>query len=120
MLQDAESDPADFLRLYPDCAPALREEAPEYEKPELYPLSDNKSLTITDELRAQVLVFEIKTNEERRLPFGEAFMEFTGLPAVILHLQDFSLWITTSYTDNGIALPCINSADKEALNSNYS
>ena len=46
-------------------------------------------------------------------------MEFNGLPAVILHLQDFSLLITTSYTDNGIALPCINQAEGEQISSNY-
>ena len=46
-------------------------------------------------------------------------MEFNGLPAVILHLQDFSLWITTSYSDKGIAMPLINLAEAVELSPNY-
>lgn len=66
-----------------------------------------------------MLVFELTIKGERRLPWGVAFKEFNGQPAVILHLQNFSLWVTSSYTAGATALPCVSQAEAEELNLNY-
>ena len=46
-------------------------------------------------------------------------MAFNDKPAVILHLPSLTLWVTSSYSEGGVALRCIRLGTEELPDSEY-
>ena len=77
---------------------------PDEERLEWEQIADDLVLEITDELRADVLVLEIKREGNCSLPYGELNKEFNDKPAALIRLGDFALFITNSYSAGQDAL----------------
>jgi len=67
-----------------------------------------------------VVVLKLSKSGNRQLPYGEAFMDFNGKPAVILHLPSLTLWVTSRYSDGGKALRCFRLGRNDQPSDEYS
>ena len=70
MLRDKFTDPHEIAKRHPEYLAVLQEDAPDEEKPVLTELRSNSSLLLTDDLRAHVLVMELKRLNLRLVPIG--------------------------------------------------
>jgi hypothetical protein len=62
---------------------------------------------LTEAVRTEALIVEMRQVNGKPTPVGVMNRAFDGKPAVIIHLGDFSLWVTSKYVEEAVFLPCV-------------
>lgn len=52
-----------------------------------------------------MLFLSIKYVNGKATPFGDTTRQFDGERALLIHLIDFSLWVTNSFAEEGLLIP---------------
>jgi hypothetical protein len=103
-------NPYDIFNANPQHRELLLDDADEVEKPQFIEVETNCILDLRKNLVCTLLAMEIKKVNGKPTPIGIINRQLDGKPAVIIHLGDFSLWVTSSFAEGGLLLPCMKEA----------
>jgi hypothetical protein len=106
MLDDVDKDPFEALKAFPDSEDFFFEPS---SRP--VPFYDNfqgkKLLTLAKKFFLKAMVMDMVTVNGKFLPVGRINKAFDSKPAVIIHLDSFSLWVTPRFEHSGDLVPCL-------------
>ena len=111
VLKDRSKNPFEFLWTHPDFEDYLfdYEDAPYLDDS----FKDKKVLDLTKAIFFNALVMEVRQENGKKTPVGVINKEFDGERAFIIHLADFSLWVTSKFEDGALMVRCVMDQDQD-------